>query len=97
VHKVVPNSLQLPVHGYSVAARADGAVYACAFTCCTVLLQTTPSDAVLVTAAAFLANVFESYLGAVIQGKVEWLNNDLVNVIQISVAAALAVLAKYYL
>jgi uncharacterized membrane protein len=61
------------------------------------LLQTTPSDAVLVTAAAFLANVFESYLGAVIQGKVEWLNNDLVNVIQISVAAALAVLAKYYL
>jgi uncharacterized membrane protein len=65
--------------------------------CVPVLLQTTPSDAVLVTAAAFLANVFESYLGAVIQGKVDWLNNDLVNVIQISVAAALAVLAKYYL
>ncbi|WIA15208.1 hypothetical protein OEZ85_001887 [Tetradesmus obliquus] len=63
----------------------------------TAIGQTTPSDAVLVTAAAFLANVFESYLGAVIQGKVEWLNNDLVNVIQISVAAALAVLAKYYL
>lgn len=60
-------------------------------------LQATPADVVLITAAAFIANVFESYLGASLQGKVEWLNNDIVNVLQISVAAALAVLGKYYL
>jgi uncharacterized membrane protein len=50
----------------------------------------------VITAAAFLANLFESYLGAVVQGRMEWLNNDMVNVIQISVAAGLAVLAKHY-
>lgn len=60
-------------------------------------LQATPSDVALITAAAFIANVFESYLGASLQGKVDWLNNDIVNVLQISVAAALAVLGKYYL
>lgn len=53
------------------------------------------TDAGIITAASFLANVFESYLGAIVQGRLAWLNNDLVNVIQISVAAALAVTAKY--
>lgn len=61
------------------------------------MMQATPADVALITAAAFIANVFESYLGASLQGKVEWLNNDIVNVLQISVAAALAVLGKYYL
>lgn len=60
-------------------------------------MQATPSDVAIITAAAFIANVFESYLGAALQGRVEWLNNDIVNVLQISVAAALAVTAKYYL
>eukprot|EP00879_Flechtneria_rotunda_P029114 GHRR01031382.1.p1 GENE.GHRR01031382.1~~GHRR01031382.1.p1 ORF type:complete len:248 (+),score=81.25 GHRR01031382.1:163-906(+) len=59
--------------------------------------QASVSDAGLITAAAFLANVFESYLGAVVQGRVSWLSNDLVNVIQIFIAAAIAVIAKYYL
>ena len=45
-------------------------------------------------AAAVVANTFESYLGAIVQGKVEWLTNDLVNIIQISVAAALAISIK---
>lgn len=62
---------------------------------CHSLLQASVTDAGILTAAAFLANVFESYLGAVVQGRVAWLNNDLVNVIQISVAAALAVTAKF--
>lgn len=44
-----------------------------------------------VTAAAFLANVFESWLGAAVQGRLPWLTNDLVNVLQICLAAALAV------
>ena len=46
--------------------------------------------ALAVTAAAALANLFESWLGATAQGKVAWLSNDVVNVLQISVAAALA-------
>lgn len=47
--------------------------------------------AVIAAAAATVANLFESWLGATVQGRVEWLTNDLVNAIQISVAAALAV------
>lgn len=62
-----------------------------------VLLQATPADVAIITAAAFIANVFESYIGAALQGKVSWLNNDIVNVLQISVAAALAVTGKFYL
>lgn len=54
------------------------------------LLQVDARGAVAVTAAAFLANLFESWLGAVAQGRLPWLTNDLVNVLQICVAAALA-------
>ena len=43
-------------------------------------------------AAAFIANTAESVLGASLQGRVAWLSNDIVNVLQISLAAALAVL-----
>lgn len=43
-----------------------------------------------ITAAAFLANLFESWLGATVQGRLAWLSNDIVNVVQIVVAAALA-------
>jgi uncharacterized membrane protein len=60
-------------------------------------MQATPVDVAIITAAAFIANVFESYLGASLQGRVDWLNNDIVNVLQISVAAALAVTGKQYL
>lgn len=44
----------------------------------------------IVTASAFLANLFESWLGATAQGRLPWLTNDLVNVLQISLAAGLA-------
>ena len=40
--------------------------------------------AAAVAAASFLANVFESWLGATVQGRVPWLTNDLVNVVQAS-------------
>ena len=44
-----------------------------------------------VVLAAFLANTFESFLGATTQGEQDWLNNDVVNIIQISLAAGLAI------
>jgi uncharacterized protein (TIGR00297 family) len=78
----------------TLAGLAAAAVYAGAAVS---IGQASVADAGIITAAAFLANVFESYLGAIVQGRVEWLNNDLVNVLQISVAAGLAVTAKYYL
>lgn len=42
--------------------------------------------------AATLANLFESFLGATIQGKegVAWMTNDVVNMIQVTVAAMIA-------
>ncbi|KAG1676632.1 hypothetical protein FOA52_008761 [Chlamydomonas sp. UWO 241] len=56
--------------------------------------QVDPLAAAIVAAAAVAANTFESYLGAVVQGKVAWLTNDGVNMIQICVAAALAMAAR---
>lgn len=51
----------------------------------------------LAAAASVIANLFESYLGASVQGRVDWLTNDVVNMIQISVAAALAVAGQQLL
>lgn len=48
--------------------------------------------ACITTAAAVVANLFESYLGAASQGRLEWLSNDAVNAIQICLAAGIAVL-----
>ena len=50
-------------------------------------------DAAVLVAATVLANTFESYLGAALQGKegAEWLTNDVVNAIQICLASALAI------
>jgi uncharacterized membrane protein len=45
-------------------------------------------------AAALVANYFESFLGASVQGGVPWLTNDVVNMIQITLAAALALGAQ---
>ncbi|KAF8060583.1 VTE6 [Scenedesmus sp. PABB004] len=59
--------------------------------------QASRGEVAVVTGAAFLANVFESYLGAAVQGRLPWLSNDLVNVLQISVAAGLAVAARHWL
>ena len=55
--------------------------------------QVDARGAVIAAAAATAANLFESWLGATAQGRVAWLTNDLVNAVQISVAAALAVAA----
>ena len=55
------------------------------------LLQVDLLGVGVVTLAAFFANTLESYIGAGVQGRVSWLTNDVVNVIQICVAAAAAV------
>lgn len=54
--------------------------------------QVSPKGAVLVATSAFAANTAESILGATAQGRVPWLTNDVVNVLQILFAAMLAVL-----
>eukprot|EP00887_Chlorella_sp_A99_P005134 scaffold25.g5134.t1 len=51
----------------------------------------TGAEAGCVLAAAVVANAAESYVGAVEQGRVAWLTNDVVNVLQISLAAGLAI------
>lgn len=51
-------------------------------------------EAAIVALAATVANLFESWLGATVQGRISWLTNDLVNVIQISLAAAIAICAR---
>lgn len=52
---------------------------------------TTPPQAAVVAGAAVVANFAESFLGATAQGRVGWLSNDVVNMLQISLAAALAI------
>ena len=47
--------------------------------------------AISCTIACIIANYAESVLGATVQGRVEWLSNDMVNMLQISFAAVLAV------
>ena len=54
-------------------------------------------EALVVAAAATAANLFESYLGAMVQGRVEWLSNDVINMIQIVLAAALAIAGSHAL
>lgn len=56
-----------------------------------ILGQIDATGAVCVTLASVVANLLESVLGASAQGKISWLSNDVVNVLQISMAAALAI------
>jgi len=44
--------------------------------------------------AAFLANTAESFVGATLQGRLPWLTNDVVNALQITLAALLALLIR---
>ncbi|CAG9466107.1 unnamed protein product [Pedinophyceae sp. YPF-701] len=52
--------------------------------------QVDAQGALAVVAAALIANYAESLLGATAQDSVAWLSNDIVNVLQICLAAALA-------
>ncbi|KAL4853981.1 Glutamate-1-semialdehyde 2 [Chlorella vulgaris] len=75
-------SLEGTAAGAAAAAGLGGIAYA--------LGQADIYGVAAITAAAFLANLFESWLGATVQGRLAWLSNDIVNVVQIVVAAALA-------
>lgn len=62
-----------------------------------VMLQVTLRTAAVVAGAAVVANIFESVLGAVLQDSVVWLSNDIVNGIQITLAAGVALVITAYL
>lgn len=79
----------------SVEGTAAGVAAAAGFSLASLILQqVTSMEALVVVAAASAANLFESYLGAALQGRVPWLTNDVVNMIQISLAAGLALGGK---
>jgi uncharacterized membrane protein len=59
--------------------------------------QVSLQGALVVAAAATAANLFESYLGAAVQGRLEWLSNDAINMVQICVAAGLAIAGSHVL
>ncbi|KAL2621579.1 hypothetical protein R1flu_001784 [Riccia fluitans] len=60
------------------------------------LNQVNSTGAVIALVASQVANLFESYLGATLQGRpgFEWLSNDLVNVANITMGATLAILSQ---
>ena len=60
-------------------------------------LQVSEQGVAVVAGAAVVANLFESFLGATLQGRAVWLSNDIVNAIQITLAAGLALVITAYL
>ncbi len=77
----------------SLEGTAAGLAAAVAYASVALALgQVDATQAAVVAAAATVANLVESVIGAVAQGKVEWLNNDVVNIIQICLAALLAMI-----
>ncbi len=49
------------------------------------------SVALIVFLSGYLATIIESYIGAVAQNKIEWMTNELVNSIQVSLAAIISI------
>lgn len=68
-----------------------------AYTCC-LMGQVDNAGAIICVISSQLANVLESQIGASLQDKegFKWLNNDVVNVINISSGTAFAMLLKYF-
>jgi len=90
--KVVPRGTEGAV---SLEGTAAGAAAAVAFSGLALAFgQVNPQGCFICIAAALVANYFESFLGASVQGGVPWLTNDVVNMIQITLAAALALGAQ---
>jgi len=76
----------------SLEGTAAGAAAGAAFAAIALLTgQVDLGGALIVVVAAFFANTFESMLGATVQGRLEWLTNDLVNMLQICVAALISI------
>ena len=83
--------LRLAAYGWSLRVVAWLAVATEAVAAASGLVGGAPAAAACVV-AAFAANWVESVLGATLQDDVPWLTNDVVNVINTAVGAALAVL-----
>ncbi len=49
------------------------------------------SVAFIVFLSGYLATFLESYIGAVVQNKIDWMTNELVNFIQTSIAAIISI------
>lgn len=60
------------------------------------LKQVSFSGGVIVFVSCVVSNFAESYIGATVQSTTPWLTNDLVNVIQITLAAGLAIAFQNY-
>ncbi|GLI69865.1 hypothetical protein VaNZ11_014582 [Volvox africanus] len=80
----------------SLEGTVAGMLAALLFAAAALVIGQVPTFATagIVAAAATVANLAESYLGASVQGRFAWLNNDLVNMLQISLAAAVAIAAN---
>lgn len=88
-------SLQRVPPGTEGAVSAEGTLAGIAAALAYALLalmlgQVSLQGTAICTVAATIANIMESYIGATSQDSIEWLTNDVVNVIQICVAAAIA-------
>ena len=76
----------MSAEGTAAGVAAAGCLAACALA----LGQVRVVEAGCVVAAAVVANLLESVVGASVQGRAPWLTNDAVNVLQICVAAGVA-------
>lgn len=84
----VPRGTEGAVSAEGTAAGVAAALFFAAMAAA--LGQVDGAGAAIVVAAAVVANAAESLLGASQQGKRAWLTNDVVNVLQICLAALLA-------
>ena len=79
----------------SLEGTAAGAAAALLFAVIARLVKLVDGTGVVaITVAAIVANFIESFVGATVQGRVRWLTNDLVNALQISIAAVLAMVMQ---
>lgn len=88
----VPPGTEGAVSAEGTAAGVAAALVYAAIAC--LVGQVDALGGLICVVAATVANVAESYIGATTQNSLEWLSNDIVNVIQIFIAAAIAVLLQ---
>lgn len=93
--KVVPRGTEGAVSLEGTLAGLSASLVFCALAY--IVNQVSARDALICIVASQTANFLESYAGAAIQDKkgFEWLNNDAVNVINVSFGATLAIAACY--
>eukprot|EP00250_Pteridium_aquilinum_P008823 c18236_g1_i1 orf=479-1135(+) len=89
--KVVPRGTEGAISWEGTLAGLSASLIFCALAYS--VNQVTARDALICVVASQIANLLESYAGATIQDKkgFEWLNNDVVNIINISFGATLAI------